>query len=264
MHGYIAAVEGGTVPILALGSSPQGGTGLHGISRVPVGTQALATLAQREKFNGLVKLVQYPIPGFLLGLTGIIQARVFFTRGILVIQGFFYDGNTTVCTHIGKVVAGADEEGFTHVGILLRFVNRTLFIGILDHLHELVDSTDGLVIPETGSRVLIIRNIAGGVAEHLILVIVAHAHAREVGIEVSQQGEHTILGGLQVFGGNLAQVTFHTIEELVAGNETERESGNEDIFEYLFHFHAGLEVEVETKAVGLVNLELTTGAAAVI
>ena len=122
-------------------------------------------------------------------------------------------------TDIGEIEAGTQEEGLAHVGVRFFVVDGAALTGGLDHLHELVDGTDGPVVPETGGRVLVVGNIAGGVAEHLVLVVVRHAHAGQAGIQVGQQGQHAVLGGLQVFGRHLAQVAFHVVEKLVAGDE---------------------------------------------
>ena len=146
LHGVVGSVDGGTVPILAFGSGPEGGAGLHAQGRVLVGTHFLGLLG-RKKVGCLLELIQDPVPGFLLRRTGNVQAEVL-TTVIFLIQGMVHDGNATVHAYLEEITVGTQEHALSTEGVLGGFIDDTLLLSGIQGLQELVDGTDGSIVPE--------------------------------------------------------------------------------------------------------------------
>ena len=76
-----------------------------------------------------------------------------------------HDGDAAIDTHHGEIAIGTQEEAFSTIFILGGLVDDTLLLGIVQGFQEFVDGADGLIIPESGRRVVVTGRGTGAVGE---------------------------------------------------------------------------------------------------
>ena len=203
LNGLVIGRDGGVVPILALGSGPEGDAALEAEGGV-LGSAILAALPLvGEKLDGFVQFAQDEIPGLLLLGTGDVQADILIVGTLeFIVQGFGHDRNAAIDADIGEIVVRADEVGLTLEGVVFGVGHDLVLLGFLERLEEHVDVTDVGVIPDAavvGEDTAGIGTAGiGVVGDDRLLVHFGERTHRKVRVQAGHQAVKTGSGAGQV------------------------------------------------------------------